>query len=372
MREARGDCLPTPAHEIGPDGLCVQTQISLRQYTTLGLGGKAQYFVSASTDGEVQAALQFARLRSLPVVVLGQGSNTVFRDDGYAGLVLKVATRGHTFELGSGAVVHVSAQAGENWDDLVHDAVSRDLAGIECLSGIPGTVGATPVQNVGAYGQEVSDVIEHVTVMDRKTFAMHCIQAKDCEFRYRHSRFKDLDRDRFVITNVGFRLQRGGSASVRYSELATELTREVDQPPLATSPLVKVRHTVLRLRARKSMLLDPSDPNSRSAGSFFTNPVLDAATLERLRARYAASGLSGSVPTYPAAGGTKVPAAWLVEHAGFVKGQRSGGVGISSRHALALVNHDGTARELLAFADTIRQAVYDRFGVWLEQEPVVM
>jgi UDP-N-acetylmuramate dehydrogenase len=302
-----------------------------------------------------------------PLLVLGGGSNVVVADQGFGGLAVRVATRGFTIEEQPDGSVYLTVAAGENWDDVVARCVDEDLAGLECLSGIPGLVGATPIQNVGAYGQEVADTIVSVRAWDRDRTAIADIPAAGCGFGYRTSSFK---RDgRHVVLAVTFRLTPGPrSAPVRYPDLAAELG--VD--PGDQVPLPEARSAVLKVRARKGMVLDAGDPDTRSAGSFFTNPVLSEAGFERLTTRH-----DGPVPHFPAGPGqVKVPAAWLIEHAGFARGHQGPGpdpARISGKHTLALVNPGGaTTAGLLALAHEIQDGVRDAFGVSLDIEPVLV
>ncbi len=299
--------------------------------------------------------------------MLGGGSNVVVADQGFPGLVVRVATGGFTIEDQPDGARHLTVAAGENWDEVVARCVAEDLAGLECLSGIPGLAGATPIQNVGAYGQEVAATIVSVRAWDRDRATIADIPAAGCGFGYRTSSFK---RDgRHVVLAVTFRLTPGPrSAPVRYPDLAAEL----GVAPGDQVPLKEARAAVLEVRARKGMVLDASDPDSRSAGSFFTNPVLSEAGFENLARRHA-----GPVPHFPAGPGqVKVPAAWLIEHAGFTKGHQGPGPAqarISSKHTLALVNPGGaTTAGLLALARQIQDGVYDAFGVRLDIEPVLV
>ncbi|MFL6138666.1 MAG: UDP-N-acetylmuramate dehydrogenase [Frankiaceae bacterium] len=355
--------------------MTVTTDAPLAPLTTLGIGGPARRLVTAGTDDDLVACLR--ELDDAPeerTLLLAGGSNVVLPDEGFDGTVVRIATRGVRLELAgeagesgeSGVLVH--AAAGEPWDDLVARTVEEGLAGFECLSGIPGSTGATPVQNVGAYGQEVGDTLVAVDAYDRDRGERCRLTAAECGLGYRRSRFKHSER--VVVLGVTFRLRRSAAACpVRYLELANRLGVEVGEP----AGLAEVRAAVLDLRRGKAMVVDPADPDSRSAGSFFTNPVLDRAGYDALAA------LAGSpVPHFASAGeaGTeaiKVPAAWLIERAGFGRGYGSGAVGISTKHSLALVNRGGgTARELLALARTIRDGVRDRFGVELRPEPVIV
>jgi UDP-N-acetylmuramate dehydrogenase len=319
--------------------------------------------VSAETVERVLHAVEWAHAHDRPVTVLSGGSNVVVSDRGVAGLVLQIALRGVTTRSEREDVV-VSAAAGEPWDELVAWAVSQELSGIECLSGIPGTVGATPIQNVGAYGQEVAQVVEAVSVLDVRTGGVQTIAGSDCGFGYRRSRFKIEDAGRFIVTGVTFRLRRGGGATVRYPELARALSERGAPLPC----LQDVRATVLALRRAKGMVLDEHDGDTRSVGSFFTNPVVTSAEVEAIARR-------GVVPpSYPSEGGLfKVPAAWLLEHSGCGRGFGAGRVGLSNKHPLAVVNRGGaTAAEVVAFAARVKQQVDDTFGVRLVPEPVFL
>lgn len=345
----------------------VQHNIPLAPLTTIKLGGNAAEYIACTHDDEIIDALNYAREKNLRVHILGGGSNTVFADTGFDGLILHVKTVGITVHQDSNSVV-LAAQAGENWDSVVQYAIANNLAGIECLSGIPGSCGATPFQNVGAYGQEVAQTITRVDAIDRQTLKLVSFTHADCNFAYRTSRFKTTDRDHYIITSVVFSLRKNGTPQVKYPELADLVTSSGNAITLAS-----VRDAVLTLRKRKSMVLDPSDPNSVSCGSFFTNPII---LLPQFNATQSLT--HDKIPNYPAGAtedGTplvKLSAAWLVEHAGFAKGMLRGNVGISDNHSLALVNHGGTTRELLVLAQEIQSGVQARFGIVLELEPVVV
>ncbi|MBI9086240.1 MAG: UDP-N-acetylmuramate dehydrogenase [Desulfobacterales bacterium] len=348
----------------------IRENVALAPQTTIGLGGRARYFAGCGSVEALRVCLTWAGEKGLPVQVLGGGSNIIFADDGFGGLVLKVDLPGMTF-CEAGKWDRVTVGAGQNWDALVEACVGRGLAGVECLAGIPGQVGATPIQNVGAYGQEVAETIAQVRALDRQSLDEVVFDTAACGFGYRHSRFKGADRDRYIVTEVDFRLRRQGRPSLAYPELRRHVKARVDLDALESgSPVLgAVREAVLALRRSKSMVVDPVDPDSRSAGSFFLNPLLSRqgfAALERM------VGDGAPVPTFAAAGGIKVPAAWLVEQAGFAKGFRRGGVGISSHHALALINRGGSAAELLSLAADIEHTVREKFGVDLEREPVVV
>jgi UDP-N-acetylmuramate dehydrogenase len=351
--------------------LRIEEQIPLASLTTLGVGGPARYLLTADTAAAVAEALAFARERQLRLFVLGGGSNVVASDRGFDGVVLRPALTGITAEKTPQGTL-VTAGAGEAWDTVVRFAAERGLAGIECLSGIPGSTGATPIQNVGAYGQEVGQTIQSVEAVDRVSGQPVCFAAVECGFGYRRSRFKTADAGRYVVTAVRFLLRPEGVPTLVYPELrqAVEQRPGPPAPRDGAAALLAVRETVLSLRRGKSMIVDPADLYSRSAGSFFMNPVLDQGAAEAFRDLLRKRGLSA--PLYPAEGGTKISAAWLVEHAGFPRGTRRGDVGVSGHHALALVNYGGTAAELLSLAAGIREAVSSAFGIELEMEPVIL
>jgi UDP-N-acetylmuramate dehydrogenase len=358
---------------------CLRPQefVPLAPLTSIGLGGPARFFATAASVEGLRASLTWARDRDAPLFLLGGGSNVVFPDEGFPGLVLKVGLRGRTFQSdGAGHVLAVAA-AGEPWDDFVSECVRRGLGGLECLSGIPGLVGATPLQNVGAYGQEVGEAIVGVRALDRGTQEEVEFAGAECGFAYRSSRFRGPDQGRYAITWVVFRLPAAARPTVRYAELQQELERrQLQDLPAGRVGLGAVRDAVLALRRRKAMLVDPADPDARSVGSFFKNPLLSPAEFRQVDARWRRDGGTGDIPWFKAAepGGAparKVPAAWLIEQAGFRKGYRRGGVGVSAKHALALINAGGTARELLALAEEIRATVRRRFGIELDLEPVL-
>jgi UDP-N-acetylmuramate dehydrogenase len=343
--------------------LSPRENLPLASLTTLGVGGAARFAVDGHDDATLEAALRWARAHGTPARVLGGGSNVVVSDAGYDGLVLRVLTRGVEWQA-DGSTVNVVAQAGEPWDELVRASVEQDCQGLECLSGIPGLVGATPIQNVGAYGQEVAETIESVRVLDRETLEVRTLAAAECRFAYRDSFFKTEAPERFLVLAVRFRLTRAGAPAVRYAEL----TQKLAQDGAAHPSLQKVREAVLALRRGKSMLLDPVDENRRSCGSFFVNPIVSSEQAALAEARVT----DAKMPRFPQADGrVKLAAGWLIERAGFAKGTRRGAVGLSTKHALAIVCHDGaTARDVLTFASEIQAGVKARFGVELTPEPV--
>ncbi|HVF47047.1 MAG TPA: UDP-N-acetylmuramate dehydrogenase [Pyrinomonadaceae bacterium] len=336
----------------------------LAPLTTLGVGGTARFFVRAETEADVVEAVEHARKNGLGLFVLGGGSNVLVSDDGFDGLVLQIAIRGIT---GGNASVNerahdtegtVIAAAGEDWDEFVRYCVSEDLAGVECLSGIPGSVGGTPVQNVGAYGHEVSETIVSVRCLDRGSGEIVTLSNADCGFSYRTSIFNTTERDRYIVLSATFRLTRGGAAKIAYPELEREMAgRE--------GSLKAVREAVLRLRRRKSMVIEEDDPNSRSAGSFFKNPVVSYDKLDEIRESFE------NVPFFVFGDRVKIPAAWLIEKSGFAKGFEHGNAGISANHTLAIVNRgNATAAEIVELKEMIQARVAETFAIDLHPEPV--
>ena len=345
----------------------VQENIPLAPLTTLRIGGPARFFVEANSIADVQEAVAFARTRHLPLFVLGGGSNLVVADAGWPGLVLKIAIAGIEHESAADRegrmLFHVGA--GESWDDFVSHAVALQCAGVECLSGIPGSVGGTPVQNVGAYGQEVSETIESVQVFDMKDSQVRELCNEACGFAYRSSIFNSTERGRFIILRVTYALMPNGMPHLEYADLKRHF--EAWQNALT---LADVREAVRQIRRRKGMLIVEGDPDCRSAGSFFKNPVLSEEQHEEVKKRAASRNLT--VPSYSALEKRhKISAAWLVEHSGFSRGYAPGRAGISSKHALAIVNRGGaTAAEVLALKDEIQEKVEEIWGLRLQPEPV--
>ncbi|GAB2938356.1 UDP-N-acetylmuramate dehydrogenase [Nonomuraea fastidiosa] len=336
----------------------------LAPYTTLRLGGPARDFAEATTAEQLVSLVAEADRTSTPTLVLGGGSNLVVADEGFDGLVIKVATEGVTVSR-DGEQVVVTAEAGEDWDALVSRAVSEGWAGIECMSGVPGQVGSTPIQNVGAYGQEVAHTIRCVRAYDRRTRQVVDLEARQCGFSYRDSVFK-REPGRYVVLAVTYALDVSAlSAPLAYEELARRLGTEAG----GRVPLGQAREAVLALRRGKGMVLDPDDPDTRSAGSFFTNPILTAEQAQELEVR------APGYPRWEVPGGLiKVPAAWLIEQAGFPKGYERGPVRISTKHTLALTNPAAaaTTRDLLELAREVRDGVREKFGVTLVNEPVMV
>jgi UDP-N-acetylmuramate dehydrogenase len=338
----------------------IQQQVPLAPLTTFKVGGPARYFMEAGSEEDVRAAVAEAQTRGWPLFGLGGGSNLVISDVGWPGLVLKIALTGIE-ERRDGARMLFEAAAGEDWDSFVAHTVVRDCAGIECLSGIPGTVGGTPVQNVGAYGQEVSNTITSVRVFDTARGEFFELENADSGFAYRTSIFNTRERGRYIVLRVTFVLAPGGAARIEYADLKQHFAG-CSRPPT----LPETREAVRAIRLSKAMLIVPGDDDCRSAGSFFKNPVLSPEAFQQLQARVR------QVPNFPARGNmVKVAAAWLVEHAGFTKGLERGPVGISRRHALAIVNRGGaTAADIIALKNEIQKRVLDEFGIELQPEPV--
>ncbi|HTW47621.1 MAG TPA: UDP-N-acetylmuramate dehydrogenase [Acidobacteriaceae bacterium] len=335
----------------------LEEQVPLAPWTTLGIGGPARWFAHVADESALAEGVRLARDRGLPLFVLGGGSNLLVSDEGFPGVVLHIAMQG--IEQ-AGDVFH--AAAGEDWDPFVSLAIERGYGGLECLAGIPGTVGGTPVQNVGAYGQEVSTIITAVRVFDLHHLTFSELPASACGFAYRRSIFNTSHRGRFVVTRVSYRLRRNAHPVLSYPDLKRHFENRAEPPSLteAADAVRSIRHT-------KGMLLVEGDPDCRSAGSFFKNPVVPEADYDQIAAE-----ASAPVPRYVATHGfVKIPAAWLVEQTGFHKGYTLGAAGISSRHTLAIVNRGGaTAKEILTLRDQIVAAVDARFRIRLEQEPV--
>jgi len=347
--------------------LDLQQNVPPAPLTTLELGGPARALARLSSEQELPEALARARAARMPLRVLGGGSNVVFADAGYEGLILQMAIRGVSRRR-EGERILVEAAAGEPWDRFVEQTVQEGLAGLECLSGIPGQVGATPIQNVGAYGQEVSDTLHSMRVMRQEDGLIERWGAERAELGYRTSLFK-RHPGAWIVLSVTFALRPGGAPTLRYPELRRALPAGAD--------LRATRASILALRRAKSMILDPADENRRSAGSFFTNPIVSEAEAEAVIARALSASLvddPSELPRYPAGPGRiKLAAGWLIERSGLSKGMRRGAFGLSSRHALALVHHGGgTSAGLLAFARDVQDAVLERFGLALELEPELL
>src|ERR1700681_1050934 len=345
--------------------MTIQEKVPLAPLTTLQVGGEARYFAEITREDQLREAVILGKAGDLRLFVLGGGSNVVVADSGWPGLVIKIAIGGitpKTDDAASNAVLF-NVGAGVEWDDFVAQTVVQNCAGVECLSGIPGSVGGTPVQNVGAYGQEVADTIESVRALDMKEDRIVVLPKPACGFRYRTSIFNTTERGRYIILRVNYRLKRGVAPSLKYADLQKYFAERKTPPSLA-----EVREAVREIRRSKGMLIVPGDDDCRSAGSFFKNPVLSEAQFKDLAERAAAKGLE--TPSYPALDAQrKVSAAWLVEHSGFSKGYGLGPAGISHKHALALINRgDAKASDIVGLKDEIQRGVHEAWGIHLEPE----
>ena len=341
--------------------ISIAERVPLAPLTTLGVGGAARWFVEATDEATVRAACAWTRERGVALRVLGGGSNLIVADAGVDALVVRIALRGLTHRERDGAI-ELTAAAGEPWDGVVARSVERGWAGLECLSGIPGLVGATPIQNVGAYGQEVSDTVVSVRALDTSTEEIAEVGAAQCGFAYRDSMFKRETPGRFVVLAVTYRLRPDGAPTLTYGDVQRAVAGRAPT-------LTETRAAVLAIRRAKSMTLDqPNDANRRSCGSFFLNPIVEAAQAEAVAAR---SG-DPAMPRWPQPDRhVKLSAAWLIERAGFTRGEREHAVGLSTRHTLAIVAHDGArTADVLAFARRVQDRVEERFGVKLAPEPV--
>lgn len=346
----------------------IDKKVQLSEYTTIRLGGYADMFIECKTDEEIPEAILYAKSHKINYHILGGGSNTVFSDDGFEGVIIYINTKGITDE-GDG---YFKVKAGEEWDSFVNHVTTKGFSGIECLSGIPGSVGATPIQNVGAYGQEVSEVINSVNVINTENMNIMCFEKGECDFSYRNSRFKTHDKNKYVITEVIFKLNRNGISEIRYKELSDYLGTYGLYNSFNNNKdkLVCVRDAVLDIRRRKSMVFDLNDKDSYSCGSFFTNPVLETNGYKKFIDICLKLNLNPVIFKY--GDKHKVSAAWLIENAGFEKGRTEEGIGISAKHTLALVNRGGTTKSLLTFKEKIVKTVFEKFGIKLSVEPEIV
>jgi UDP-N-acetylmuramate dehydrogenase len=347
--------------------LSIQENIPLAPLTTFQVGGPARYFVDAHTETEVIEAVTHAQERHWPLFVLGGGSNLVISDDGWPGLVLKVSLPGvRTGKDGASTVF--SAGAGESWDGLVALAVSKNCAGLECLSGVPGTVGGTPVQNVGAYGQEVSQTISQVRVLEISSGRVLDWSNADCGFAYRTSKLNTSLRGQHIVLEVTYKLHQDGLPTLKYADVKRFFASALDAEPT----LQRVRDAVLGIRQSKAMLLVKDDEDCRSAGSFFKNPIVSHTEAERVQTLAKQRLPDKALPQYRGEDGqVKLAAAWLVEQSGFNKGYTRGPVGISRKHSLAIVNRGGArAADIVALKEEVQKKVFDVWGISLQPEPV--
>ena len=345
-------------------GLNIQENVPLAPLTTFKVGGPARFFVEATGYDETLFAVEYARSNHLSLFVLGGGSNLVVSDNGWPGMVLKISIRGIEERAAEFSRLEFVAGAGEDWDGFVALTVKRNCAGVETLSGIPGTVGGTPVQNVGAYGEDVSETITSVQVLDMMTMQIRELTNEECGFGYRKSIFNSGTRGRYIVLSVTFALTPGGSPKITYADLKNRFGER-------NPSLQETRDAVREIRLSKAMLIVPDDDDCHSAGSFFKNPIIPAAKYEELVGIATSAGIAAP-PKYPAGEDqVKVSAAWLVEQSGFPKGFARGNVGISRKHSLAIVNRGGaTAADILSLKDEVQIGVQDRFGIHLSPEPV--
>jgi UDP-N-acetylmuramate dehydrogenase len=346
----------------------VQEHVLLAPFNTFHIGGPASYFCEVASEAELVEAVQFARQHSLKIFILGGGSNLLVGDDGFDGLVVRIVIDGKVEPVQDGRFVEYGVAAGTDWNAFVLRVCEQGISGVECLAGIPGSVGGTPVQNVGAYGQEVASTITAVRAFDLEAGDFVTLSHGECGFAYRHSIFNTSQRGRYVVTAVTFRFDVEARPNLAYADLQRNFADWDANKPAPTS--LDVYHAVRAIRHRKGMLIVEGEADCRSAGSFFKNPVVAATALERIAANLELP--IGEIPHWPAADGkVKLPAAWLLEKAGFTKGFELGQAGISSRHTLALINRGhATAADIFALRDRILSEVFSRFGIRLEQEPV--
>ncbi len=345
----------------------IQENIALAPFTTLKIGGNARFFVRAENEAEALEAFNFARENSFSLFILGGGSNILVSDKGFDGLVLQIAIKGISTSGENSEKVHIAAGAGEDWDEFVNFCVEKNFQGIECLSGIPGFVGGTPVQNVGAYGQEVSETIVSVRCLDRKTGEIFEMSNSECKFSYRKSIFNTTALERFVVLKVEYALNVAQNPKIIYSDLQKYFNEK-------TPTLKETREAVLAIRAAKSMVIDENDVNSKSVGSFFKNPIVSKEVfcqVEEISRKLKIIEENQTLPFYKIDENIKIPAAWLIENSGFHKGFKKGNAGLSTNHALAIINYsNATAAEILDLKNEIQNRVKSQFGILLMPEPV--
>jgi UDP-N-acetylmuramate dehydrogenase len=350
----------------------MKNNILLAPHTTINLGGEARYFCECLNENELTECLHFAQDNNLRFAVIGGGSNVIFPDEGFDGLVIKLAGENIEVTDETDSKVLIKVWAGTNWDKFVEWSVNNGYQGIECLSGIPGSTGATPIQNVGAYGQEVSDTIINVGCINKTNFEQITFSNSQCRFGYRDSIFKNELRDNYILNYVIFKLSKVNDPEIKYYDLIDEINNSPEYNTLLKreSKLIFVRDKIIGIRKRKSMVQDETDSESKSCGSFFTNPVLDFDEFNEVTGKIREHGLD--MPFYKSKDKFKIPAAFLIEKAGFEKGYSKGRAGISRNHTLALVNRGGTTKELLALAEEIKNTVFGKFGIKLNIEPFII
>jgi len=349
---------------VQPSTIRIQEQVPLAPYTTFRIGGPARFFAEVTTEAELLEAVDFARERSLKIFTLGGGSNLLVSDSGFDGLVIHIAIATSTQIIPNGNFIDYAVAAGIDWNAFVLEVCEQGISGVECLAGIPGSVGGTPVQNVGAYGQEVASTITLVRALDLESNTFITLSHDECGFAYRRSLFNTTHRNRYIVTQVNFRFDRTAKPNLTYADLERHFAGTASPTPL------EVYHAVRAIRHGKGMLIVKGEADCRSAGSFFKNPVVEESVLAGIAVTLELP--VEKIPRWPTGEGRiKLPAAWLLERAGFVKGFALGEAGISSRHTLALINRGhATAADIVALRETIRRQVENRFHIQLEQEPV--
>jgi UDP-N-acetylmuramate dehydrogenase len=350
------------------DKLKIQENVPLAPMTTLKIGGMARFFVCAESEAEVVQAFKFAKKNDFELFILGGGSNVLISDKGFDGLVLQISLKGISIIQKQDEVFSIKAKAGEDWDEFVAFCVNKNLSGLECLSGIPGFVGGTPIQNVGAYGQEVSETIVRVRVFDRKSKQILEFSKSECEFKYRQSIFNTSEKNRFIVLSVTFELIHDGAPKIVYKDL-------IEFFGDSTPNLQETRDAVLKIRSAKSMVIDKNDINSQSAGSFFKNPVVSNEEFEEIKKALIIKGIitnEENVPFFKVDDqNIKIPAAWIIEKSGFYKGFERGNAGLSSKHTLAIINRgNAKADDIIQLMNEIQNKVRDGFDVQLDPEPI--
>lgn len=353
--------------------MIIKENILLSAHTTIKLGGPAKYFIECDTEGSIKEALEFAKEKNCKVQTLSGGSNIIFADHGFDGVILKINIKGVTVKKDKDNFF-VCSGAGENWDEFVKYCIENELTGAECLSGIPGSVGATPVQNVGAYGQDVSGIIYSLKAIERESLETRIFRNEDCRFAYRESIFKSAYKDKFIITEVVFKMKKKSESEIKYPELKKYIDSQKEYSGLnaGKEKLNFIRNAVLSLRKKKSMVIDNDDPNTISCGSFYTNPVMSVSEFEKFKIKTDSINLLTPYYINSDKDKIKIPAAWLIEQSGFEKGYKTKGAGISTKHSLAIINRGGKTSDIISLSEEIIRTVKNKFGIVLVNEPVIV
>lgn len=353
--------------------MIIKENILLSAHTTIKLGGPAKYFIECDTEGSIKEALEFAKEKNCKVQTLSGGSNIIFADHGFDGVILKINIKGVTVKKDKDNFF-VCSGAGENWDEFVKYCIENEITGAECLSGIPGSVGATPVQNVGAYGQDVSGIIYSLKAIERESLETRIFRNEDCRFAYRESIFKSAYKDKFIITEVVFKMKKKSESEIKYPELKKYIDSQKEYSGLnaGKEKLNFIRNAVLSLRKKKSMVIDNDDPNTISCGSFFTNPVMSVSEFEKFKIKTDSINLLTPYYINSDKDKIKIPAAWLIEQSGFEKGYKTKGAGISTKHSLAIINRGGKTSDIISLSEEIIRTVKNKFGIVLVNEPVIV